>query len=46
MPKQVENVAADDALTTIYRISHDEGGEAIAALAARTVIGELVVVVP
>ncbi|MFA7250296.1 MAG: metal-dependent transcriptional regulator [Dehalococcoidia bacterium] len=31
MPKQVENVAADDALTTIYRISHDEGGEAIAA---------------
>lgn len=31
MPKQVENVAADDALTTIYRITHDEGGEAIAA---------------
>ena len=31
MPKQVENVAADDALTTIYRINHDEGGEAIAA---------------
>jgi len=31
MPKQVENVAADDALTTIYRISHDEGDEAIAA---------------
>ena len=31
MPKQVENVAADDALTTIYRITHDEGEEAIAA---------------
>ncbi len=31
MPKQVENVAADDALTTIYRITHDEDGEAIAA---------------
>ena len=31
MPKQVENVAVDDALTTIYRITHDEGGEAIAA---------------
>ncbi|MGE3855600.1 MAG: metal-dependent transcriptional regulator [Dehalococcoidia bacterium] len=31
MPKQVENVAADDALTTIYRITHDEGDEAIAA---------------
>lgn len=31
MPKQVENVAADDALTTIYRISHDEREEAIAA---------------
>ncbi|MDA0301962.1 MAG: metal-dependent transcriptional regulator [Chloroflexi bacterium] len=31
MPKQVENVAADDALTTIYRITHDENGEAIAA---------------
>jgi hypothetical protein len=24
MPKQVTNVAADDALTTIYRLSHDE----------------------
>ena len=31
MPKQVTNVAADDALTTIYRISHDEGEEVIAA---------------
>jgi DtxR family transcriptional regulator, Mn-dependent transcriptional regulator len=31
VPKQVTNVAADDALTTIYRISHDEGGEVIAA---------------
>lgn len=31
MPKQVTNVAADDALTTIYRLSHDEGEEAIAA---------------
>ena len=31
MPKQVTNVAADDALTTIYRISHDEGDEVIAA---------------
>ncbi|MBM3140622.1 MAG: metal-dependent transcriptional regulator [Chloroflexi bacterium] len=31
MPKQVTNVASDDALTTIYRISHDEGEEVIAA---------------
>ena len=31
MPKQVTNVAADDALTTIYRLTHDEGEEAIAA---------------
>lgn len=31
MPKQVTNVAADDALTTIYRLSHDEQEEAIAA---------------
>ena len=31
LPKQVANVAADDALTTIYRLSHDEGEEAIAA---------------
>lgn len=31
MPKQVTNVAADDALTTIYRLSHDEGEEVIAA---------------
>ena len=31
MPKKVTNVAADDALTTIYRLSHDEGEEAIAA---------------
>ena len=31
MPKQVTNVAADDALTTIYRLSHDEQEEVIAA---------------
>ena len=31
MPKQVTNVAADDALTTIYRLSNDEGEEVIAA---------------
>jgi Mn-dependent DtxR family transcriptional regulator len=31
MPKQVTNVASDDALTTIYRLSHDEGDEVIAA---------------
>ena len=31
MPKQVANVAVDDALTAIYRITHDEDGEAIAA---------------
>lgn len=34
MPKQVTNVASDDALTTIYRISHDEGDEVIAARVA------------
>ena len=34
MPKQVTNVAADDALTTIYRISHDEQEEVIAARVA------------
>ena len=34
MPKQVTNVAADDALTTIYRISHDEHEEVIAARVA------------
>jgi DtxR family Mn-dependent transcriptional regulator len=31
VPKQVTNVASDDALTTIYRLSHDEGQEVIAA---------------
>ncbi len=31
MPKQVSNVAADDALTTIYRLSNDEGEDVIAA---------------
>ena len=31
MPKQVTNVASDDALTTIYRLSHDEQEEVIAA---------------
>lgn len=31
MPKQVTNVASDDALTTIYRLSHDEHEEVIAA---------------
>ena len=30
MPKQVTNVASDDYLTAIYRISHDEGNEVIA----------------
>lgn len=30
MPKQVSNVAVDDYLTTIYRISHDEGQDVIA----------------
>lgn len=30
MPKQVSNVAADDYLTAIYRISHDEGQDVIA----------------
>jgi DtxR family Mn-dependent transcriptional regulator len=30
MPKQVSNVAADDYLTAIYRITHDEGQDAIA----------------
>ena len=34
MPKQVTNVAADDALTTIYRLSHDEQEEVIAARVA------------
>ncbi len=34
MPKQVTNVAADDALTTIYRLSHDEHEEVIAARVA------------
>ena len=31
MPKQVTNVAADDALTQIYRLANDEGEEVIAA---------------
>ena len=31
MPKQVTNVASDDALTTIYRLAHDEQEEVIAA---------------
>lgn len=30
MPKQVSNVASDDYLTTIYRLSHDEGQDVIA----------------
>lgn len=30
MPKQVANVAVDDYLTTIYRLSHDEGQDVIA----------------
>lgn len=30
MPKQVQNVATDDYLTAIYRISHDEGQDVIA----------------
>lgn len=30
MPKQVTNVASDDYLTAIYRMSHDEGSEVIA----------------
>lgn len=30
MPKQVSNVATDDYLTAIYRLSHDEGQDAIA----------------
>ena len=34
MPKQVTNVAADDALTTIYRLAHDEQEEVIAARVA------------
>ena len=34
MPKQVTNVAADDALTTIYRLSHDEQDDVIAARVA------------
>ena len=34
MPKQVTNVAADDALTTIYRLSNDEGEEVKASTMA------------
>ncbi len=34
MPKQVTNVAGDDALTTIYRLGNDEGEEVIAARVA------------
>ncbi len=34
MPKQVTNVASDDALTTIYRLAHDEQEEVIAARVA------------
>lgn len=34
MPKQVANVASDDALTTIYRIAHDEGEDVIAVRVA------------
>ncbi len=34
MPKQVTNVAVDDALTTIYRIGNDEGEEVIAVRVA------------
>ncbi len=34
VPKQVTNVASDDALTTIYRLSNDEGEEVIAARVA------------
>jgi DtxR family Mn-dependent transcriptional regulator len=34
LPKQVTNVASDDALTTIYRLSHDEHEEVIAARVA------------
>ena len=34
MPKQVTNVAIDDALTSIYRMSHDEGEVVIAARVA------------
>ncbi len=30
MPKQVSNVATDDYLTTVYRMQHDEGQDAIA----------------
>jgi DtxR family Mn-dependent transcriptional regulator len=30
VPKQVSNVASDDYLTSIYRINHDEGQDAIA----------------
>ena len=30
MPKQVSNVASDDYLTAIYRLSHDEGQDVIA----------------
>jgi len=35
VPKQVMNVAADDALTTIYRLAHDEREEVIAARLAQ-----------
>lgn len=31
MPKQITNVASDDALTTIYRLAHDDRDEVIAA---------------
>jgi DtxR family Mn-dependent transcriptional regulator len=34
MPKQVTNVAGDDALTTIYRLGNDEGEEVIAVRVA------------
>ena len=34
MPKQVTNVATDDYLTTIYRLSHDEGENVIGVLLA------------
>lgn len=34
MPSQVTGVASDDALTTIYRLGHDEGAQVIAARVA------------
>lgn len=34
MPSQVTGVASDDALTTIYRLAHDEGAQVIAARVA------------